>query len=402
MAHFGESRKSEIGMRNDGGMRKSEVGSRNEEEENSKTNPIFRIPHSDFRILSDLPVAALRLPDKTVALLAELGIERIGQLVALPRESLSSRFGDGLALRIDQAEGLVNEVIVAERPVEGFCAEWALEYPTHNRKAIEMIVARLIERVARRLVDCNQGVVQLECRLVCGKQPLRISVGLFEPTAMTSHLMQLMRMQLERLKLPQPVQAVNVQAITTSRLEQKQNELFAGDSRQRPRQLTALVDRLSSRLGRHAVVRPRSLDDPLPERSWRYVPLTGQSRPRRAKAATSARRPKTPASKHGRPSTLSKRQRELTAADRPLRLHRLPLPLEVMAVVPDGPPVHFTLQNRQHVITRHWGPERIETGWWRGTSVRRDYYRVETASGHRFWLFRRLDDGKWFLHGEFE
>ena len=71
-------------------------------------------------------------------------------------------------------------------------------------------------------------------------------------------------------------------------------------------------------------------------------------------------------------------------------------------MLPDGPPVRFTLQSRQYHIVRHWGPERIETGWWRGRCVRRDYYRVETDTGHRFWLFRRLDDGVWFLHGEFE
>ena len=47
-------------------------------------------------------------------------------------------------------------------------------------------------------------------------------------------------------------------------------------------------------------------------------------------------------------------------------------------------------------------PERIQTGWWRGRTVGRDYYRVETACGRRFWLFRRLRDGRWFLHGAFE
>jgi len=34
--------------------------------------------------------------------------------------------------------------------------------------------------------------------------------------------------------------------------------------------------------------------------------------------------------------------------------------------------------------------------------VGRDYYQVETACGNRFWLFRRLSDGRWFLHGTFD
>ena len=27
---------------------------------------------------------------------------------------------------------------------------------------------------------------------------------------------------------------------------------------------------------------------------------------------------------------------------------------------------------------------------------------VETTTGRRYWLFRDLDDGGWFLHGTFE
>ncbi len=53
-------------------------------------------------------------------------------------------------------------------------------------------------------------------------------------------------------------------------------------------------------------------------------------------------------------------------------------------------------------IVRRIGPERIETGWWRGHIVARDYYRVETAAGCWFWIFRRLPDGPWFLHGMFD
>jgi hypothetical protein len=33
--------------------------------------------------------------------------------------------------------------------------------------------------------------------------------------------------------------------------------------------------------------------------------------------------------------------------------------------------------------------------------VRRDYYRVDTREGHRYWLFQDLDRRDWFLHGYF-
>jgi protein ImuB len=72
-----------------------------------------------------------------------------------------------------------------------------------------------------------------------------------------------------------------------------------------------------------------------------------------------------------------------------------------MSVVPDGPPLTFRFQGQVHQVVHHWGPERIETGWWRGASVRRDYYRAQTAAGQRFWLFRQLGSGQWHLHGEY-
>jgi protein ImuB len=79
-----------------------------------------------------------------------------------------------------------------------------------------------------------------------------------------------------------------------------------------------------------------------------------------------------------------------------------PLPLIVTSIAPDGPPLWFQLDGGQHAVIRSWGPERIETGWWRGRAIGRDYFRVETAAASHFWLFRRLRDGKWFLHGMFE
>ena len=86
---------------------------------------------------------------------------------------------------------------------------------------------------------------------------------------------------------------------------------------------------------------------------------------------------------------------------RPIWLAPRPLKLEAVSVVPDGPPVRFQLGPDSHRVVDAQGPERIETAWWRGECVRRDYYVVETESGSRWWLFRRLRDGAWFLHGQF-
>ena len=51
------------------------------------------------------------------------------------------------------------------------------------------------------------------------------------------------------------------------------------------------------------------------------------------------------------------------------------------------------------------GPERIESGWWDGADVRRDYFVAENPRGETVWIYRDhrygIDDGEWFLHGLF-
>jgi protein ImuB len=105
--------------------------------------------------------------------------------------------------------------------------------------------------------------------------------------------------------------------------------------------------------------------------------------------------------KRSKPRVVRQRRHDLQPLERPLRL-TWPQPIEVISIVPDGPPLSFRWERREHRIAHHWGPERIETGWWRSGSARRDYYRVETTTGQRLWLFRRLRDGRWFFSGCFD
>ena len=362
----------------------------------------FIVPHSSFTVLPPgetlaalcpLPVAALRLPEKTVGLLRQLGIDRIGQLEALPRDELSSRFGPELLRRWDQAIGRLAEPVPAHVQSAKLEAAWAAEHPTARRESIEAVLEQLIGKVAQMLATLDRGAMRLECRLDCGPggpmeedavegNAVRVSVGLFRPTASPGHLFSLAQVQFERLVLPGPLVAMHVAVTATAPLPERQQELFFhGDGlpRRHSRDLAELVERLSSRLGRRSALRVRLVSEAQPELAWRGDPLVDGSRRRRLRRQAPAELP-----------------------SRPLRLLRRPVGLGVTSIVPDGPPVRFQFGGRGHRITNSWGPERIETGWWRNRTVGRDYYQVETASGCRYWLFRRLRDGRWFLHGMFE
>ena len=95
---------------------------------------------------------------------------------------------------------------------------------------------------------------------------------------------------------------------------------------------------------------------------------------------------------------------------RPFRLFERPEPVEVMAEVPDGPPLIFTWRRVTRRVARAAGPERIAPEWWIGDDEDeplRDYYRVEDTAGRRYWLYRAglYQDSaakgppRWYVHG---
>jgi protein ImuB len=96
--------------------------------------------------------------------------------------------------------------------------------------------------------------------------------------------------------------------------------------------------------------------------------------------------------------------------ERPLRLFRIPEPIEAFAAeVPDGPPRQFRWRRMMHRVLRAEGPERLAAEWWIEEAEgvpERDYFRIEDEGGHRYWLFRKGLYGQdaapgWYMHGVF-
>jgi len=92
---------------------------------------------------------------------------------------------------------------------------------------------------------------------------------------------------------------------------------------------------------------------------------------------------------------------------RPLRLLEKPEEVSaVVAAVPDGPPSRFRWRQCRFDVSRAEGPERIAMEWWCNPGNTRDYFRVETKDGQRFWLYRdglfhQIGAPRWYLQGLF-
>jgi len=342
--------------------------------------------------LGPLPPSALRLDEGLLATLDELGLMQIAQVVQLPRAALATRLGRTLLARWDEAQGKRAELVDLRRSEEPVRVSWSLEYPTTEPAAIEFVLVQLLADVAAQLELRQLRLRQLECRLQCetaaGASDLVVMVSLFRPSRSPRYWGELLRLELERRRLLGPVAEVSVQVIATAPHEVQQRRLFEEASRTTEEAWTGLIERLSSRLGREAVLRARLRRDAQAELGVRYEPWLATAGKQRRKSASSARQ---------------ESAMVLPAWwQRPVRLSPRPVDLPVWSVAPEGPPLRLRWEGREHAVLAARRPERIETGWWRGRAVARDYYQVDTDGGLRLWLFRQLRNGRWYLHGWFE
>jgi protein ImuB len=362
-------------------------------------------------MLADVPAAGLRLSGDTLAALRDVGIETIGGVLRLPAKSIASRFPADLGRRRAQVLGTLAEPWTAPQvPLDDLPqAEEHFDVPVASADLTADTITALVERLLGRCLTALEprgvGVLAVQVRLrSTDRAPAVVDVGLFQPSQSLRHLVELVQLRLGRIRLPRELVGITVEVVAAGPAMCRQRSLFDEHGLEHVETAASrlvatgmLLDRLAGRLGRAAVFEPRIVADPQPEHAWMPAAPAGPSG--REPAGSRGR---TSAGSLRRTGSLNHSVTALPPGRRPLWMAPRPQPLaDTVAVGPEGPLVRFRVGDRMHVIVAAHGPERIETAWWRGPTVRRDYYVVETESGARFWVFRRLQDGGWFLHGMF-
>lgn len=330
--------------------------------------------------LAAMPLAALRLDEDALNATRRLGVERIGEIIAMPRAPLQRRFGIELLNRLDQALGRVPEAfdpIVPENPPSILLR--FLE-PISTPEAIEEASAEVVRRLVPALEAASLGVRRLI--LLCERVDGRIEqagIGTSRATRDGRHLRRLLCARIEKIDPGFGIEAMHLVAVRVEPLSPQRVEGKLGG--EEAPDLAPLIDRLTNRLGARRLCRMSALESDLPERSvHRLGPLDEVS---------------------GWP-----------VWPRPVRLLYPPEPVEqVMSILPDGPPRRFRWRGRTYTVRAGDGPERIYEEWWKGAGkaeAARDYFQVEDVEGKRFWLFRKGDPGmpdsrdmSWYLHGVF-
>lgn len=312
------------------------------------------------RKLAELPVAVTGLDAGALELLAGLGVATLGALMQLPREGVARRFGQSLVEDIDRALGKLPEPRRWFSPPPRFDARLELPAQASEAESVLFAARRLLAQLEGFLAARHAGVRGFALVLEhADAAPARIEVGLAAPAREAAHFTVLLRERLGRTGLAAPVEAIRLRAKDLAPLAGASNALF-GDVPAGGEQWARLVERLEARLGSGAVHGLALRSEHRPELAWRVVganPPPGLRPPSLAggKAARVGPRP-------------------LWLVEPPRRL-------------------------AENAVALLAGPERIESGWWDGGEVRRDYFIAQAQDGSLVWVYRQADG--WFLHGIF-
>jgi protein ImuB len=364
--------------------------------------------------LAPLPLAALRLPPDMVTALARLGLKRIGDILDLPRAPLAARFGVALLRQLDRALGREDEPLTPRLPVPPYVSERSFHEPIAREEDVLATVERLAARLQTTLTTRGDGARRFELALFRTDGVVkRIAAGTSRPTRDPQAIRALFVERLAALGDEiDPGFGFDLLRLSVLVAEPCPDEQIGLGARaalasEDQAELDRLVDRLSARLGRRRVSRLVANDSHIPELAAAAMPAQMFAREDKGGGGWDAFR---------------RFHAETGMSPRPLRLLAKPEPIdEVMALVPDGPPLRFRWRRALHEVVAAEGPERIAGAWWSEQAgaltewsrwplarATRDYFRIEDKAGLRFWLFRSglyrdvtpgLPPPRWFLHG---
>lgn len=295
--------------------------------------------------------------------LTNLGLERLGQCLQLPRAALGRRFGAEFVLWLDRLLGRRPWPLPLWQPPASFHRRLSLPAETASSEALGFAFHRLLQELGAFLRVRVMGVEVLSAQMFHRKHPVtQVTLSLLAAEQNPRILMELLQQRLQRLTLPAPVHEIRLGTELLAPLAPQSASLFGDPA---PRDLHRLLDRLRARLGREAVHGLALGEDYRPEYHQRLVPMS----------AAGGGGPGPP------PATI-----------RPLWLLPGPHPLPS-----DG---ENPLYNGQLELISE--AERIESGWWEAPrAAARDYYRARTPRGEQLWIFRDRYSGRWYLHGLF-
>jgi len=303
--------------------------------------------------------------------LVNMGIRYLRDLWRLPTGGLRKRFGSGLINQLNKAIGKAPEPTRNYQPPPAFSTHYDLPYEIENLTRLlpvaDELMAPLCDFLRCRDLSTSHLVVSL---LHENRSSTEVNLGLRQPSRSQEHLMLLLESHFTNLAIPAPVTAIKIEVKKFDAFLGQNSELLY-EGKPRPihyssNRLNQFMEQLQARFGDHSIKSINNVAAHCPEYASTQLDYTEQN-------------------------TLNATQ-QTAQNPRPFWLLASPQKLTVR---------HGKLYHH-HPITILSGPERIETHWWSGVDVQRNYYVAMESNGSRLWIYREGGETQaWYLHGVF-
>jgi len=329
--------------------------------------------------IMDLPSEALRLEEEITGKLYSLGLRRIRDFISMPHSSIRRRFGQTMISRINMLTGVEIEhlnSIIQQKPYEVRlpCLE-----PIITGSGVEHALQKLLEELVEILIKDQKGIRSAVFRsFAADGKNYSLEIGTNRPSLNTRHLYTLFGIKLDTVTVTAGIELFTLAATKVEEYTTPQSSMWEGSPELNDMKVYELIDHIENRNGKNVVKRYLPDEHHLPEKSVK------------------------PAGSFNEEATTYWK----CMPARPMHLLHPPEQVDVVAPIPDYPPMMFTYKGKLHKIVKADGPERIEQEWWIARGRHRDYYAVEDDEGYRYWLFRSghydaEKTFKWFIHGFF-
>jgi len=267
-------------------------------------------------------------------------------------------------------------------------------------------LGQLLKDVLEQLTARGVGARRIDVRFISRyAPPIEKQISLSRPSRDPVNLFNLLRCALETVKAGEGFSAIRLSVPLFDRLADEQIHLMGGEQQAAQKELSQLIERLRVRLGEGTVLQPRLVESYLPEKAFE-LKEADQAAEDKERSALSTPGQSGAAKRKIRKKSESARRpgSDVSYAKNPRPLHLLQTPIEVRVMVSpsddrEGRPISFMHEGVVHPVAHAVGPERIAGRWWAGHNKTRDYFDTQDSQGRRFWIFRVVQTGRWYVQG---
>ncbi len=382
---------------------------------------------NDRQFLSALSIDLLPVKSELRETFRGLGIERMGQLTALPAEEVKTRFESEGTLAYNLASGIDNRRPALPTIETSFQCYVDIGGPVESLNDTLFVIKSMLERLTQLLRQ--EGLCADEIVIffysddeLFEERPVR----LIRSSNQSKFLLEVLRLSIENKRLEKEFTSLRLIVSRTSKETFRQIPVLSGDENGIPNEdngvssesFLLLVQKLNTRYGTdNALVKPVAVDQYTPDRAGVWQPVISSKRetaPENGRAKTSGK-----LIQGSDISIISSEKKRLAVSvdyvkesagssslvsGMVLKKHVNPVP--VLVEFQNSKPQAFTWESRLYKIHSITNPECISGLWWE-TPVRKSYYTalVQPTSSSEFLLVMLVYDHEcrtWFLEGEYD